>query len=106
MTVAEAYPDVFERTRIIGYTAWLPNEPVVARKVLPVAIRHELSRALILYTSLLTLTEQGRRELTAVGSPVGFIPATNDDFLPLMEVIEQAFANDPEGRRDFMAGRK
>ncbi|MFV1958637.1 MAG: PhnD/SsuA/transferrin family substrate-binding protein, partial [Planctomycetota bacterium] len=106
ITIAEAHPDVFERTRIIGYTAWLPNEPVVIRKVVPEAVKRTLARALCLYISLLTLTPEGRKELTSVGSAVGLIPASNDDFLPLMEVIEQAFADDPEGRRDFMAGRK
>ena len=106
MTVTQAHPEVFDATRIIGFTAWMPNEPVVARKALPIEIRHTFARALILYTSLLTLTEEGRRELTAVGSPVGFIPATNEDFLPLKKLIEQAFANDPEGWSDFQAGRR
>ena len=104
--VLESNPDVFEKTRIIGFTAWIPNEPVVAPKTLDVAIRHEIARALTLYVAQLTLTAEGRKELVAVGTPVGFIPATNDDFLPLMEVIEQAFADDPEGRRQFMAGSK
>ncbi len=106
MLVVEAHPEVFDETRIIGYTGWIPNEPVVARRVVPHAVRHTLARALVLYASLLTLTPGGRKELTSVGSPVGFLPATNDDFEALMEVVDQAFVNDPEGRRDFMAGRK
>ena len=44
--------------------------------------------------------------LEALGSLVGFIPAADEDFRPLLEVIEQAFADDPEGRADFMAGSK
>ena len=104
--VLETNPDVFEQTRIIGFTAWIPNEPVVCPKALDVSIRHEIARALSLYVAQLTLTEEGRKELVAVGTPIGFIPATNDDFVPLMEVIEQAFADDPEGRRHFMAGSK
>lgn len=104
--VVESNPDVFEKTRIIGFTAWIPNEPVVCPQALDVEVRHEIARALSLYVAQLTLTEEGRKELVAVGTPVGFIPATNEDFLPLMEVIEQAFADDPEGRRHFMAGSK
>jgi phosphonate transport system substrate-binding protein len=104
LTVVESNPDVFEKTRIIGFTAWMPNEPVVIREAIPLALRHTLARALTLYVSLLSLTKEGRAELVSVGGPAGFIPATDDDFLPLMEVIQQAFANDPEGRADFMAG--
>jgi phosphonate transport system substrate-binding protein len=99
-------PDVFERTRIIGFTGWIPNEPVVVRKALPEAVKHDLARALTLYVTLRTQTEEGRRELVAVGSITGFLPATNDDFRPLREVIEDAFADDPEGRQDFMAGSR
>lgn len=104
--VVESNPDVFEKTRIIGFTAWIPNEPVVAPKALGVEIRHEIARALTLYVAQMTLTEAGRKELVAVGTPIGLIPATNADFVPLMEVIDQAFADDPEGRRHFMAGSK
>ena len=104
--VAATNPDVFEKTRIIDLTPWIPNEPVVVRKALPADVKRTMARALSLYASLLTLSEEGRKELVAVGSPVGFIPATNDDFVPLMEVIQLAFANDPEGRADFMKGSK
>jgi len=104
--VLEMHPDVFEQTRIIGFTAWIPNEPVVARRSLDPEVRHVLARALSLYVSQLTLSETGLEELVAVGSPVGLIPATNEDFEPLLEVIEQAFADDPEGRRQFMAGSR
>ncbi len=105
LTLAESVPDVFERTRIIGFSAWLPNEPVVVRSVIPEDVRRVLARALSLYVSLRTLTEEGRKELATVGSPVAFIPATNEDMKPILEVIQQAFADDPEGLRDFMAGR-
>jgi phosphonate transport system substrate-binding protein len=99
----ETEPDVFERTRIVGFTDWIPNEPVVVRRGLPERVKHDLARALTLYVALRTQTEEGRRELVAVGSIAGFLPATNDDFGPLFEVIDRAFADDPEGREDFMA---
>jgi phosphonate transport system substrate-binding protein len=104
--VKSTHPDVFARTRILAFTPWIPNEPVVARAAVPEAIRHTLSRALCLFVSTLAVTDEGRRELESIGTLVGFVPATNEDFAPLFEVIDRAFANDPEGRADFMAGSR
>ena len=101
VSVKRSHPDIFESTRIIGFTDWIPNEPVVARKALPKAMRHTLARALTLYIAGRNVTEAGRRELQAVGSLMGYIPATNDDFKPLLDVVERAFANDAEGLKDF-----
>lgn len=100
--VKGTHPDVFERTRILGYTAWIPNEPVVARKAVPPDVRHVLARALSLYVNLHALTEPGRRELESIGSLVGLIPADDGDFAALFETIDRAFESDPEGRADFM----
>lgn len=105
-TVLESQPDVFERTRILGYTSWIPNEPVVVRKAIEPEVRHVLARAIALYVAALASTPAGRRQLESIGSVIGYLPATDADFAPLMEVIERAFAGDPEGRRDFMAGSK
>lgn len=97
-------PDVFERSRILAHTPWIPNEPVVARAALPAEVRHTMARALSLYVSLRSLTEAGRRELESIGSVVGLIPADDGDFRALFETVERAFAEDPEGRADFMRG--
>ncbi len=102
--VKDVHPDVFERTRLLGFTAWIPNEPVVARRAVPAPVRHVLARALSLYVSLHSLTEAGRRELESIGSVVALIPADDGDFQALFETIERAFAHDPEGREDFMRG--
>lgn len=101
-SVLESNPDVFEKTRIIGYTRWIPNEPVVIRKAVPESIRALLGRAIALYTLEYARTAAGRARLESIGGVVGYIPATNADFEVLLEVIERSFANDPEGRRDFM----
>jgi len=106
ITVRELIPDIFEITRILAYTAWIPNEPVVARKALPAQVLHVLARSLSLYVVGKAVSEEGRRELESIGSVVGLIPANDDDFAPLHEVVERAFAQDPEGRADFMAGSR
>ena len=49
------------------------------------------------------ITPEGRLELESVGSLIGYIPASNEDFASLRETIEHAFANDPEGWADFKA---
>ena len=105
-TVLESQPDVFAQTKILGYTSWIPNEPVVIRKAVDPAVRHVLARAIALYVANLASTPEGRRRLESIGSVIGYLPADDADFEPLMEVIERAFAKDPEGRRDFMAGSK
>ncbi|MDJ0973278.1 MAG: PhnD/SsuA/transferrin family substrate-binding protein [Planctomycetota bacterium] len=98
-------PDVFERTRILGYTSWIPNEPVVVRRALPAEVKRVLARAISLFVATKARTEEGRRELESVGSVVGYIPATNDDYAILFETIERAFARDPEGLIDFQGKR-
>ena len=105
-TVLQSSPDVFEKTRIVGFTPWIPNEPVVMRKALPADVRRVMARAIALFVATEAITKEGRKRLESIGSVVGYVPATNADFQPLMEVIEAAFANDPEGREDFMAGSK
>ena len=99
-------PQVFEKTRILGFTGWIPNEPVVVRKALPDEIKGTLRRAIALYVANKTSTPEGRAELTALGSVRGYIPATTEDYAPLHEAIKNAFLNDPEGRRDFMSSRR
>ncbi len=104
--IQKEVPDVFEKTRILGFTGWIPNEPVVVRKLLPDDVKRTLARAISLYVAQKSLSDAGIAELVAIGSVVGYLPATNADFAPLMETIEDAFANDPEGWSDFSAGRK
>lgn len=105
-TVLESHPAVFEQTRLIGFTPWIPNEPVVIRRAVPAPLRDLLARAIPLYVIENARTPEGRARLESVGSVVGYLPASHADFDPLMEVIERAFLHDPEGRRDFLgAGR-
>jgi phosphonate transport system substrate-binding protein len=104
--VKATHPDVFDTTRILAFTPWVPNEPVVARRAMPEEVRHVLARALCLYVGTLARTETGRRELESIGSLTGLIPARDQDFVPLLETIENALAGDPAARADFMAGAK
>lgn len=104
-TQAVAYENVFEETRIIGYTGWIPNEPVVVRRALPEAIKRDLQRALSLYVVERSLTEAGRKELLSIGSLVGYIPASNDTYEGLMEVVRVSLATDDELRADFQRKR-
>ncbi|MCB9901930.1 MAG: PhnD/SsuA/transferrin family substrate-binding protein [Planctomycetes bacterium] len=106
ITARASHPDIFETTRLVGFTEWIPNEPVVARASVPEGVRHTLARALCLYIATRVVTDEGRRELEAVGSLIGYVPATNEDFDPLLQVIQRAFANDPEGWADFQRSRK
>ena len=99
-------PKVFEKTRILGFTGWIPNEPVVVRSALPAEVKNTLRRAIALYVANKTSTKEGRKELQALGSVRGYIPASGADYAPLHEAIQNAFLNDPEGRRDFMSSRK
>lgn len=99
-------PEVFKKTRILGFTGWIPNEPVVVRSALPDAIKNTLRRAIALYVANKASTKEGREDLKAIGSVRGYIPATTEDYAPLHEAIQNAFLNDPEGRQDFMSSRR
>jgi phosphonate transport system substrate-binding protein len=104
--VESTHPDVFERTRILAYTGWIPNEPVVARRARPGEVRHVRGRALSLYVNRRAMTAEGRHELESIGSVLGFIPARDEDFVGILDTVERAFANDPEGWADFTGKRK
>jgi phosphonate transport system substrate-binding protein len=99
--VEATYPDVFQRTRILAFTGWIPNEPIVARRTLPDDVRHVLARALSLYVNRRAMSPEGRHELESIGSVLGFVPAKDEDFVGILETVEQAFADDPEGWADF-----
>lgn len=99
-------PEVFEKTRILGFTGWIPNEPVVVRRALPPEVKNTLRRAIALYVANKASTPEGRQELQALGSVRGYIPAGTEDYAPLHEAIRNAFLNDAEGRRDFMSSRR
>lgn len=104
--VESTHPDVFEKTKLIGFTQWIPNEPVVVRSALPAEVKAVLRRAIALYVADKVSTKEGREELTALGSVRGYVPATTADFASLHDVIQRAFAGDPEGLRDFMSSRR
>lgn len=45
--VLETFPDVFKKTKIVGFTDWIPNDTVTFRKGVPTLMREKIVKALM-----------------------------------------------------------
>jgi phosphonate transport system substrate-binding protein len=75
-SVEETYPDVMEKTRIVGYTDWIPNDSVSFRKDFPSDFKAQIVSTLQAYVE----DEQGKKVLKDLYSITGFDPATDADY--------------------------
>jgi len=74
--VLETYPDVFKKTKIIGYTDWIPNDTVTFRKELPSEMKSKIINA-IMEIATTTKGKQILKELYAID---GFKKAKDSDY--------------------------
>ncbi|MCK9329397.1 MAG: phosphate/phosphite/phosphonate ABC transporter substrate-binding protein [Candidatus Cloacimonetes bacterium] len=76
MYISETYPDVFEKTKIIGYTEWIPNDTVTFRDKFPIEMKNQILNA------LLEISEEpeGKKQLDELYSINGFSKASDEDY--------------------------
>lgn len=80
----ETYPDVMEKTRIIGFTDWITNDTVTFRKNLPPEVEERLVRAF----EKLTLEPGGLAMLKDLYSIDGLKPAQDSDYDRVRDKVE------------------
>jgi phosphonate transport system substrate-binding protein len=74
--IANLYPDVFDKTRVIGYTEWIPNDTVTFRAEFPQEIRTKIEEALMNFVS----TQEGKNVLVNMYGIDGFVQAFDTDY--------------------------
>lgn len=74
--VKETHPDIFEKTKIIGFTDWIPNDTVTFRKGMPTKIKNEIIAALLNYSK----TKEGKIRLKELYDIDGFIPSDDQRY--------------------------
>lgn len=79
----EAYPEILRATKVIRLSAPMPNEPLVFRKDLPIAVRQELLAAF----GELSRSEEGRRLLYEVCRWAGLAPASDSDYEAVRRMV-------------------
>lgn len=78
----ETYPDIFDKTQIIGFTDWIPNDTVTYRKALPAEIDQKVTAALTKFAK----TKEGVSTLMSLYDIDDLTPATDKDY----DVVRQA----------------
>lgn len=74
--VKTQYPDVFEKVKVLGYTAEIPNDAFVIRKDFPADLREKVVKAMFKWAK----TSEGQAVLKEMTNGTGIIPATDKDY--------------------------
>lgn len=82
--VVETYPDIFEKTKIVGFTDWIPNDTVTFRKNFPPEMKKKIVDVLLEFVS----TEEGRETMDELYSIDGFVRATDADYDVVRNTLE------------------
>jgi phosphonate transport system substrate-binding protein len=89
--VDKGFPDVFERTRVLAYTAEIPSDNVTVAAGLDPQLRQRLQAGLL----SLAKTDTGRAALKELYDIDGLEPADDSDWDPVRKMM-QAIGQDPE----------
>ncbi|MEW6725078.1 MAG: phosphate/phosphite/phosphonate ABC transporter substrate-binding protein [Bacillota bacterium] len=85
--VAKEYPDVKERTKVVGYTAWIPNDTVSVRPDMDDKLAGEIKAALLRIAE----TEEGVAVLKAIYNITGLTDAQDSEYDVIRETLELGF---------------
>jgi len=85
MRVAQQYPDVVDKIKIIGFTESIPNDPVVFRKDIPEKMSAKIINALLKYLQ----TKKGQDVLYEISDIRGLIPTKDSDYEPLRKILKE-----------------
>ncbi|HEY9167152.1 MAG TPA: phosphate/phosphite/phosphonate ABC transporter substrate-binding protein [Candidatus Kryptonia bacterium] len=85
MRVAQQFPDIAEKVKIIGFTQDIPNDPWVFRKDMSVIMKEKIINALLKFVK----TSEGEKALFDIYDITGLIPTNDSDYDGLREVLEK-----------------
>jgi len=85
MRVAEQFPDIEKKVKIIGFSEDIPNDPWVFRKDMDEGMKKKIINAILKFIK----TEEGRRAMYEIADIVDLIPATDEDYDPLRKMLKE-----------------
>lgn len=74
--VLSQFPDVEKKIRIIGYTQFIPNDPIVFRKNLSNKMKDVITRALLKFVE----TPEGQKAWKEIYDVTGLVPTNDGDY--------------------------
>lgn len=80
--VAQTFPDVMQKTRVLAYTDWIPNDNISVRKDLPQEMKNRLKESL----RKIAATSEGKRYLMELYEIDGLTEVYDADYQPVVEV--------------------
>lgn len=85
MRVAQQFPDIEEKVKIIGFTEEIPNDPWVFRKDMDEEMKEKIINALLKYVG----TEKGQKSMYEIYDIVGLIPTKDSDYDKLRNMLKE-----------------
>jgi phosphonate transport system substrate-binding protein len=89
MRVAQQYPDIAQKVKIIGFTQDIPNDPWVFRKDMSEVMKEKITNALIKYVN----TPAGLKALFEIYDITGLIPSNDSDYDGLRKLLDKENIN-------------
>ncbi|HPR17088.1 MAG TPA: PhnD/SsuA/transferrin family substrate-binding protein, partial [Candidatus Cloacimonadota bacterium] len=83
-SLLETYPDIVEKTKIVGYTDWIPNDTVTFRKEFPTEMREKIVNSLLEFAN----SAAGHKTLMSLLDIDNFVRAKDADYDIVRETIK------------------
>jgi len=85
MRVAEQFPDIEKKVRIIGFSEDIPNDPWVFRKDMDERMKQNIINGILKFIK----TKDGKKAMYEIADIVDLIPATDKDYDPLRKILKE-----------------
>ena len=83
--VIRQFPDVAEKVKIIGFTEYIPNDPIVFRKNLSNKMKDAITNALLEFVK----TPEGKKAWEEIYDVTGLIPTNDSDYNGLRTLLQR-----------------
>ena len=83
--IVRQFPDVGSKVKIIGFTQYIPNDPIVFRKNLGGSMKDAITHALLEFVE----TPEGKKAWEDIYDVTGLVPTSDHDYDILRELLEK-----------------
>ena len=87
--VLQEFPDVEKKVKIIGFTQYIPNDPIVFRKNLSESMKNTITDALLEFVN----TPQGKKAWEEIYDVTGLVRTNDSDYNGLRALLEKQHIN-------------
>ncbi len=83
--VLKQFPDVAKRIKIVGFTQYIPNDPIVFRKDLSEKMKRVITEALLKFVR----TPEGKKAWEDIYDVTGLVPTNDGDYNGIRALLEK-----------------